>query len=181
LASSLPSHLRSLVVPRRDVPLPLYGDVLRLEVVEHAVVTTFATDPALLRAAEGGRGIADKAPVQTDHAKLQRLTDAQATCQVAGVDVADEPMLGSVGQGDGLRLVVEGHDGSDRAEELLSQDGRARLDVHQHGRLVEETVASRALPTDQRLGPVQDRCTDQSIHLGDRVLVDEWTDIGALL
>src|SRR5450631_376515 len=88
----------------QEAGLPLHRDVLRLEIVEHAVVTALAADSALLRATEGRRRIADQATVQADHAKLQRFADPKAACQISGVDVADQSMLGRVRVPERLRL-----------------------------------------------------------------------------
>src|SRR5205807_1814753 len=120
-ASSSPSTPRSSPPPRdvlerppagsrrerasdggQGVLLPLDGDVLALQILEHALVAALAADAALLGAAERRGRVGDDAAVEPDHAGVQRLGDAQALGQVGGVDVGDQPVLGVVGQPDRL-------------------------------------------------------------------------------
>ena len=67
--------------------------------------------------------------VDAQVARLDGARDAETASEVGGEDRAGEPVLGVVGQLDGVRLVVEGHDGDDGPEDLLAPDpGRGVLD-----------------------------------------------------
>ena len=129
-------------------------------------MATLTIDRALLGATERGGRITGEASVQTEHAKLQRFADAQATRQVYGVDVAHEPMLGGVGESDRLHLTLKGHDGDGRAEEVLAQDGCPQFDIDQRCRLEVVALPIRTLPADERSGPVPDRRPDQRADIG---------------
>ena len=97
--------------------------------------------PGLLDAPEGCGRVRDDAGVDADHPELHRLGDPEHPGLVVGVDVADEAVLGAVGLGDGIRVVGEGGDRRDRAEDLLAQAAAVGRHVGQDGRLVEPAAA----------------------------------------
>src|SRR4029077_5281214 len=82
--------------------LPVDRDVLALGELKQPVVAALAAKAGLLDAAERGRRVGHDAPVDADHAGVQRLGDPQRAAQVAGVEVGDQSVLGVVGPADRL-------------------------------------------------------------------------------
>src|SRR3954470_10893205 len=82
------------------------GDVhgLLLGVEVDRAVPALVAETGGLHPAERGAQVADVVRVQPDHAGLDRLRDAVAAGQVAGPDVAGEPVTDVVGQRDRLGL-----------------------------------------------------------------------------
>src|SRR5712691_11553319 len=103
---------------------PLRGDVLALCELEHALVAAFAAEPGLLGSSEGGGGIGDDRPVEPDHSAVELLRDPQQLGEIAAVGVGHQAVLAVVGQRYGFGDVVERDDWRDRAEDLLTEDGR---------------------------------------------------------
>ena len=107
-----------------------------------------------------------EAAVQSHHTRLQPFRDPQAFGHIAGVDIADEPVLGVVGLGDGVVGVVEGDDRCHRTENLLLQDVGIGGHVHQDRRREEEADAVlRPTPGDQ-LRPLRHGIIDKRRHVG---------------
>src|SRR5690606_24137483 len=73
-----------------------------LKVLVDALEAAFAPDAGLLHAAERSRRVGHHTGVQTEHAGLQILGQAQAAVEVAGVGEADQAELCGVGQADRL-------------------------------------------------------------------------------
>src|SRR5690242_13510495 len=59
--------------PRSRGRLPVHRDVLRLHELEQPVVAALAAEAGLLDATEGGRRVGHDAPVDPDHAGVERL------------------------------------------------------------------------------------------------------------
>ena len=116
-----------------------------------------AAEAGGLDAAERRGGVGDHALVEADHAGLEALDDAERALEVARVDVGDEPVLRVVGRGDRGLLVVEADHGRDRAEDLLVQQPRLRLDAGQHGRVEEVAGALAPRAADHGLGALAER------------------------
>src|SRR5215469_951123 len=75
---------------------------LDLGVVEDAVLRAFAPDAGFLHAAERRHFGREQPGVQTDHAVLECLRDAEGARDIAGVEVSGEPELGVVGHANGI-------------------------------------------------------------------------------
>src|SRR5664279_3118764 len=113
---------RSSGQPRRNsAELPGCGDVLVFEVFVDAFEAAFPADAGLFDPAEGGGGVGDEAAVQSDHADVETFRDPQAPGEVGGVHEPEEPVLGGVGDGDGLVVVVDRNDRRDRSEDLVDR------------------------------------------------------------
>lgn len=114
-------------------------DDLGLGVEVDAVGTSFAAHAGCLHAAEGGAQVTDVVGVDPDHAGFDGVRDAVAALEVRGPDVRGQAEPGGVRQLDRLRLVVEGCDRHDGAEDLLLEDPGVPRHIGEDGRL--EVVA----------------------------------------
>ena len=88
-----------------------------------------AAEAGLLHPAERRSRVGDDAPVDADHAGLERLRHPQRPAQVTRVHVGNQAVLGAVCQRDRLGRVGEPDDRRDRPEDLLAtgcQRRRAR-------------------------------------------------------
>ena len=102
-------------------------------------------------------------------------------CEVAGVDVRREAVLGVVRLGDGLVLGLERRDRRDRAEDLLPVDLGVVGYVDQDRRRVEEAGAAVRLAADHDRRTGRDRAVHEPGHRLDRLLVDERAHVGAVV
>src|SRR5215472_11788687 len=71
-------NIRLSIRPR----LPVDRDVLGLRVLQQPVVAALTPEPGLLDPAERRRRVGDHAPVDTNHARLERFRNAQRSAQV---------------------------------------------------------------------------------------------------
>src|SRR5947207_4282595 len=113
----------------RDPP-----DVLELAVGAEGPLAADAADARELVAAERRVGI-QRAAVDLHRPRAHGVRDAQPARRVAGPHVAVEPVVGLVGERDGLRLVAEGDRGDYRAEDLLARDRHVVARVGEERRL----------------------------------------------
>src|SRR5438128_2127401 len=81
----------------RRSALESHRDVLRLQVLVDALVAALAPEAGLLDAAERRAGVGDHALVETHHAGVEALADAERPLEVLRVDVGDEAVLRVVG------------------------------------------------------------------------------------
>mgnify|MGYP003346068827 CR=1 FL=1 len=102
---------------------PARRDVLRFEEFLEALVRALAADARLLHAAKRRGWIGHEATIETDHAEVELLGDAQAATQVLRVEIRDETVFGVVGDLDGLLLGAEG-------EKPLPPKGSFVLDIN---------------------------------------------------
>src|SRR4051794_29206113 len=102
-------------------------DVLLLGERHGGVRTELPAEAGLLVATER-RPVADRrVRVDAEVAGLDAARDPQPATEVAGVDGAGEAVLGVVRLRDRVGLVVEGHHGDHRPEDLLAPDPRGRV------------------------------------------------------
>src|SRR3954451_23369519 len=120
-------------------------EVFGFQELEQAVMPALAPEAALLGAAERGRGVRDDAPVEADHARLDPLPDCERTAEVAAEDEGHQPVLGVVGELDGLVLGRARHARRARPEDLLGEDRAARLHLVEDRGRVEEAGPGRPL------------------------------------
>src|SRR5437899_8088867 len=109
-------------------------DVLELAVGAEGPLAPDAADARELVAAERRVGI-QRAAVDLHRPRAHGVRDAQPARRVAGPHVAVEPVVGLVGERDGLRLVAEGDRGDHRAEDLLARDRHVVARVGEERRL----------------------------------------------
>src|SRR5690606_8694530 len=109
-----------------------------------AVVGPLAAETALLDAAEGGGRVGDQSAVETDHACFELFGDAQATGEVAGIEIGDEAVFRVVCRSDRLLPGIEDGDRGDGTEDFVVHDQRVRLHAGEDGgREVEAVAAGR--------------------------------------
>ena len=112
------------------------ADVLDLRVGQQRLDALPAAVAGPLHAAERQLDAAAHAVgVDEDLAGVDAVGDAVRAAEVARPDAGDEPVLGEVGQRDGVAVVVEGQRRQHRAEDLLLEDVHLRLDVGDERRL----------------------------------------------
>src|SRR5215472_6361940 len=102
--------------------LPVDSDVLGLGEFQQPLVRALAPEARLLHSAERRGRIGNDAPVDADHASLERLGRMQRAAQITAVDIRHQAVLGVVRQRDRLGYVGEPDDRRDRAEDFLVQD-----------------------------------------------------------
>jgi hypothetical protein len=100
----------------------IHAEVLGFLEFPQSIPAAFATEPALLRLAEGPRRVGHDAAVDPDHARVDRLGDAQGVLESAGVDVVREAVLRVVRPTKQLGFVVPHDDWRYRPEDLLPKD-----------------------------------------------------------
>ena len=127
----------------------------------------------MLDAAEGGDLVRKEAGVDPDHAVFERFGDAEATADVARVEVRGQARFGGVGQGDGFLFAGEAVKGGDRAEDLFAREAHRGRDAGEHGRLEESAAERVTAPAEQRHGAVPERVGEQGFDLVQRGRVDQ--------
>ena len=138
-----------------------------------------AMAPAVARAAQaahrGVRGVVDRLPVDVDHSGPQAGRYGQPARKVTGVHGGRQPVVGGVGQRDGVVVVGEPGDRDDRAEDLLGKGGGFARHIVQDGGLDECPAAGPAV---HQPGAIGDGLGHDLLHPGGLVLGDQRPDPG---
>src|SRR6516164_10121138 len=121
---------------------PRHHHVFDLDIFFHAVTRAFATEPALLHAAEGRNLGGDKPGIDADHAGLQRFGNPPDAAEIAGVEIGGKTERRVVAERDDLRLILEAEYRRERSKGFLMRDQGIRPHVGKHSRL-EEGPAER--------------------------------------
>ena len=141
----------------------------------------FASDAALLPAAEGRGGIGDEAAIEAHHAGFEALGDAQPAPDIPRVDVGHEAHLGAVRELDGFIFGFEAGDWRNRAEDFLAHDRHVVPGFEQYGRFVEGTLARWRLATGQRTRAAGERLVHQARNIVACPAVNQRAEFGAIL
>src|SRR5690606_9297171 len=124
-----------------ELAADVHIDVLHLGVELEAVHRKLAAEATLLVATERAEDAGAAVRVDGDHAGPQALRDAHGAADVPGPDRPGEAIVVRVRLADDVRLVLEGDNGEDRAEDLLAGDAHVVADAAEDRRL--EEVAFR--------------------------------------
>ena len=138
--------------PRVYARLPqLHADVLQLRVGEQRLDALAAAVAGALHATERELDTAaDPVGVDEHLARLDRGGDAVRAGEVARPDAGDEPVLGRVGEVDGLVLARERHRREHGTEHLLLEELHLRAHVGDERRLQEQALDVLAAGDDRR-------------------------------
>src|SRR3970040_2374304 len=134
---------------------------LGLDVLVETLDTGLTPESRLLETAEGSLRGARVPVVDAHHPELELLAHFEGGRQVAGVDIGGQPVIGGMGEGDGVIDVTEGDDRHDRAEDLLFVDGHARLHVGEDGGLIEVAGCPQPAAPGEDSSPLVDTGRDE--------------------
>ena len=124
------------------------------------------------------RLVVDGGAVDVADAGLEPAGHVEGPRHVAAEDGARQPVLGVVGDADGLVDAVDRDDGDDRAEGLLGVEAHRRRHARQHGGRVAEAVGRASA---EHRGAVPARVLDEIGDALDRRRVDHRPDLGRRL
>mmetsp|Transcript_2288 Transcript_2288/g.4737 ORF Transcript_2288/g.4737 Transcript_2288/m.4737 type:complete len:396 (+) Transcript_2288:74-1261(+) len=172
-----------------DVPAPGRGglvldDLLHLEIALDPVLAVVAADAALAGAPPRGVDEAGLGAVDPHDARLELAGPAGAAGGVLGEDGRREAAPRVVRQAERGVLVVEGHDGKHRAEDLLLPNLHVGRHPREHRRRHVEPLARSARrppPAAQQARALLDRPGDEGQHLVVLGAGDEGADEGHVL
>src|SRR5258708_656017 len=97
-------------------------------------MAALAAESALLGAAERRRWIGYQPAIESDHAGVDALRDAQAFGEVLGVDVRYQSVFGLVRKFNSFVDAGKRDDRRDGSEDFFVKDPRIRRDVREYGR-----------------------------------------------
>src|SRR5438552_14264901 len=145
--------------------------------LEETVPTQFASNAAVLDAAEGHPWIRLHDAVDEHHSRVDLPHEALGALEVLGPEAGAQPELGIVRFTHRGVEVRDGEDRCDRTERLFAQYPHRLRHPAEDGRLVEPTGTREALSTDFDAGPFADRVLHLTLDLLPLGLVDQGSNV----